>query len=101
MAQRIVKNKCHNDWSIPHVFETLPLHVAKRSKSPIAKAIRELRTERDMTQEALAHEAGVTVGHLSKIERGLANPGWSTVEAIAGALNVKMAEVVRRVEKHG
>lgn len=53
-----------------------------------------------MTQEALAHGAGITVGHLSKIERGLANPGWSTVEAIAGALGVPMADIVRRVERH-
>jgi transcriptional regulator with XRE-family HTH domain len=69
-------------------------------KSPVARAIRELRTERGMTQEALAHGAGITVGHLSKIERGLANPGWSTVEAIAGALGVPMADIVRRVERH-
>jgi transcriptional regulator with XRE-family HTH domain len=68
-------------------------------KSPLAKAIRELRTERDMTQEALAHSAGITVGHLSKIERDLANPGWSTVEAIANALGVTMAEVATRAEK--
>ncbi|MFT3864495.1 MAG: helix-turn-helix transcriptional regulator [Solirubrobacterales bacterium] len=69
-------------------------------RSPLAKAIRELRTKRGITQEDLAHGAGITVGHLSKIERGLANPGWSTVEAIADALGVKMAEIVRRVEKH-
>jgi transcriptional regulator with XRE-family HTH domain len=69
-------------------------------RSPLAKAIRELRTKRGVTQEDLAHGAGITVGHLSKIERGLANPGWSTVEAIADALDVKMTEVVRRVEKH-
>lgn len=65
-------------------------------RSPLAKAIRELRTERGITQEALAHGAGVTVGHLSKIERGLANPGWSTVEAIADALGVEMVEVAQR-----
>lgn len=70
-------------------------------KSSLAQAIRELRAEQDLTQESLAHRAGITVGHLSKIERGLANPGWSTVEAISGALGVKMAEIVRRVEKHG
>jgi XRE family transcriptional regulator, regulator of sulfur utilization len=70
-------------------------------RPPLAKAVRELRSEQDVTQEALAHGAGITVGHLSKIERGLANPGWSTVEAIAAALGVTMAEVVRRVEKHG
>jgi XRE family transcriptional regulator, regulator of sulfur utilization len=72
---------------------------SSNSKSPLANAVRELRSERGITQEALAHGAGITVGHLSKIERGLANPGWSTVEAISDALGVKLAEVVRRVEK--
>ena len=36
----------------------------------LGAAIRELRTKRDVTQEDLAHEAGVTVGTLSLIERG-------------------------------
>lgn len=70
-------------------------------RTPIAKAVRELRTERGMTQEALAHGAAITVGHLSKIERGLANPGWSTVEAIADALEVTMVDVARQTGKHG
>lgn len=74
--------------------------VDNSSHSVPLKAIRELRMEREMTQEALAHAAGITVGHLSKIEQGLANPGWSTVETIADALGVAMADLVRRVEKH-
>jgi transcriptional regulator with XRE-family HTH domain len=51
-----------------------------------------------MTQEALAHGAGITVGHLSKIERGLANPSWGTVEAIAKALGVTLQAVAALAE---
>jgi len=71
---------------------------ASLPRPPLAKAIRELRDERGITQEALAHEGGITVGHLSKIERGLVNPGWNTVEAIADALGVTMVELARRAE---
>jgi len=68
----------------------------RRSDQPqpaLGKAIRQLREERGMTQEALAHAAGVTVGHLSTIERGHSNPTWSTVKAIAEALNTSLVEL--------
>jgi DNA-binding XRE family transcriptional regulator len=49
-----------------------------------------------MTQEGLAHEAGTTAATISAIERGLSNPSWGIVEAIADALGVTMAEVAQR-----
>lgn len=48
-----------------------------------------------MTQEALAHAAGVTVGHLSMIERGHSNPTWATVKAIVAALDGSMVELTK------
>ena len=77
----------------------------RRSDQPqpaLGKAIRQLREERGMTQEALAHAAGVTVGHLSTIERGHSNPTWATVKAVSGALGAAMTElscVVEQVER--
>jgi len=73
----------------------------RRSDQPqpaLGKAIRQLRDKRGMTQEALAHAAGVTVGHLSMIERGHSNPTWATVKAVAAALDVSMAELSKRTE---
>ncbi len=70
----------------------------RRSDQPqpaLGKAIRQLRDKRGMTQEALAHAAGVTVGHLSMIERGHSNPTWATVRAVAAALDVSMVELTR------
>jgi XRE family aerobic/anaerobic benzoate catabolism transcriptional regulator len=74
----------------------------RRSDQPqpaLGKAIRQLREERGMTQEALAQEAGVTVGHMSMIERGHSNPTWATVKSIAAALDVSMIEVTKRAER--
>ena len=68
----------------------------RRSDQPqpaLGKAIRQLREERGMTQEALAHAAGVTVGHLSTIERGHSNPTWGTVKGIAKALDVALGRL--------
>lgn len=74
----------------------------RRSEQPqpaLGKAIRQLREERGMTQEALAQEAGVTVGHMSMIERGHSNPTWATVKSISRALGVSMIELSRLVEQ--
>jgi len=68
----------------------------RRSDQPqpaLGKAIRQLREERGMTQEALAQEAGITVGHMSMIERGHSNPTWATVKAVASALNLSLTDV--------
>lgn len=75
----------------------------RRSKDPqpaLGAAIRDLRGKRDMTQEALAHEAEITVGHLSMIERGLANPTWGTVGRIATALGVSVVDVAKLAVRH-
>lgn len=70
----------------------------RRSNNPqpaLGAAIRELRAKRGMTQEAVAQSAGITVAHLSGIERGHANPSWGAVEAIADALGVSVVEVAK------
>lgn len=75
----------------------------RRSTNPqpaLGAAVRELRTKRKMTQEAVAQNAGITVAHLSGIERGHANPSWGAVVAIADALGSSMAEVGKRADKH-
>ncbi|HEX9966347.1 MAG TPA: helix-turn-helix transcriptional regulator [Solirubrobacterales bacterium] len=68
----------------------------RRSDQPqpaLGKAIRQLREQRDVTQEALAHAAGITVGHLSTIERGHSNPTWATIKGIAAALGVSLGDL--------
>ncbi len=47
-----------------------------------------LRSAADVTIEALAEKAGVSVGLLSQLERGKGNPGFNTLAKLAYALNV-------------
>lgn len=65
----------------------------------LGKAIRQLRERKGLTQEAVAHDAGVTTATLGVIERGQSNPTWATLKGIAEALSVPMIEIARQAEK--
>lgn len=65
----------------------------------LGKAIRGLREKRGLSQEDLAHEAGITTGSLSMIERGRRNPTWGTVKAIAAALDVSIGKLDALAER--
>ncbi|HWM63258.1 MAG TPA: helix-turn-helix transcriptional regulator [Solirubrobacterales bacterium] len=74
----------------------------RRSDQPqpaLGKAIRQLREKRGATQEDVAHEADITTGTLSLIERGHANPTWGTLKGIAAALGVSMGDLGKRADK--
>lgn len=62
-------------------------------------AVKQLREKRGATQEGLAYEAGITTGTLSQLERGISNPSWGTLKAIAGALDVSMDELAKLTAK--
>jgi transcriptional regulator with XRE-family HTH domain len=64
----------------------------------LASALRSLREQQGRTQEDLAHDVGVTVNALARIERGQADPRWTTVRRIAGALGVTLAELGHAIE---
>jgi transcriptional regulator with XRE-family HTH domain len=65
----------------------------------LAGAIRALRKNRGTTQEEVAHAAGLTSSSYSRIERGVTNPAWTTVQRIAGALGVTIVELAQAVEQ--
>jgi XRE family transcriptional regulator, regulator of sulfur utilization len=82
-------------------FDSVPPQM-RRSDQPqpaLGKAIRQLREKRGATQEDLAHEADITTGTLSLIERGHANPTWGTLKGIAAALGVSMGELGKLADK--
>jgi transcriptional regulator with XRE-family HTH domain len=61
--------------------------------------LKRLREEREMTQEQLAFDAGITASSLSRIERGINTPGWTTLTRIASALEVSLEELAQRFEQ--
>ncbi len=64
----------------------------------LAGVLARLREERGLSQEQLAHAAGLTTSAYNRIERDHAAPGWSTVLRIALALEVSLSDLARRVE---
>lgn len=68
---------------------TKPAH----ADQALAATIRRLRRGRGRTQEALAYRARITTAALGRIERGTANPQWTTVKQIAAALDLTVEEL--------
>ena len=62
----------------------------------VSATIKQLRGERP--QEDLAHEAGISTSTLSRIERGLHEPGLPTLRKIASALHVSLADLLDAAE---
>jgi transcriptional regulator with XRE-family HTH domain len=56
-------------------------------------AIRHLRRERELSQEALAYAADIHPKHLSEIERANKDPRSTTVVRLADALGVRVADL--------
>jgi XRE family transcriptional regulator, regulator of sulfur utilization len=62
--------------------------------SAVGPKIRELREAASLTQEDLAHEAGISTSTLSRIERGTYQPRMHTLNQLAKALKVPVAELL-------
>ena len=71
----------------------------RREPQPaLGQAIRHLRKERELSQEALGHLAEIHPTWISHIESGRANPAWGTVRRIANVFEIRLSEVVLLAE---
>ncbi len=62
----------------------------------LGRRIREARKARDLSQEALAREAGVSLNLVNKLERGIVtDPHYSTLSSLARALELSVENLVR------
>lgn len=66
-------------------------------KRTLGEVLRELRTERRLSQDVLAATSGVSVNHISLVERGLTAPTLLLIFHLAAALEVSPIEIVTRV----
>jgi transcriptional regulator with XRE-family HTH domain len=60
--------------------------------------MRELRQERDISQEAFALKCGIDRSHYGGMERGERNPSLASVVKIADALGVAPSQLHLRAE---
>jgi len=67
----------------------------------LGSALRQLRLERELSQEGISHAANITLGAYGKIERNEVAPAWATVRAIADGLGISMQELGAAVDRQG
>jgi transcriptional regulator with XRE-family HTH domain len=58
------------------------------------RTLKRLREKRGLTQEGLAHEAGITTGYANQVENGRKVPSLTVVLKLALALNILPAELL-------
>jgi transcriptional regulator with XRE-family HTH domain len=90
-------------WTSRTPHATLPIVAGVKDRA-LGAAVRELRNERGMTQESLAHTANLALGTVTGVERATSAPDWATVRAIAKALDVSMERLgaaIDRAERKG
>jgi len=74
----------------------------------LGKTLRELRNDRGMSQEDLAHASGLTKNQMSLLERGrgsgpiatagASNPRMETLAGIAEALGMSVSELLAKAD---
>ncbi|MGE8357713.1 MAG: helix-turn-helix domain-containing protein [Microvirgula sp.] len=62
------------------------------------REVRQLRETRAWSQEALAERADLNRSYLGEIERGDVVPSLNTMAKLAGALGLKLSELLARCE---
>lgn len=60
----------------------------------LARNLRRARRMRELSQEAVAFEAGVTRTYLSSVELGTVNPSLDKLEALAKAVGVPLHDLI-------
>ena len=66
-----------------------------------ATNLRRIRHQRKLSQEALAHDAGVDRAYLSRVERGVTHVGLEIIGKLSDVLGVEPAEFFRRPTRSG
>lgn len=77
--------------------------MAPRSKAHAAlgTAIRQLRTERAISQEDLAYEASLNRTYMGDVERGERNIAYENIIRVAHALGTTGSALLAHAERHG
>jgi transcriptional regulator with XRE-family HTH domain len=64
-------------------------------RDAFAANLRRLRHAKGISQEDLAHEAGVNRSYMSKLEKGVSYPGLEIIAKLATVLEVEPAELLK------
>lgn len=80
---------------LPEGMTTTPADEQLRA---LGRAIRRMRRERDLSQEAVAAAAGVHPNQVGRLERGTADVYTSTMLRVVDGIGVSLTDVARAYE---
>jgi transcriptional regulator with XRE-family HTH domain len=69
-----------------------------RAHDALGHAVRELRTRRRISQEALGHSANIHRNYIGAIERGELNPTYRVLLKLATGLDFPLSEIIALAE---
>lgn len=91
--------RCHKPLELDEPEPVQPQLVANSSEEPegvdVARAVRDIRGSRNLSQRQLAGRMNVPRTYISKIENGKAVPTLSSLERLANALEVDICVLLR------
>ena len=68
--------------------------IARQGRQSLGRRIRELREDAGLTQGVLAERSAIGRGTLVRIEKGEQSPRFSTLSAVAGALDLAVEDLL-------
>jgi transcriptional regulator with XRE-family HTH domain len=75
------------------------MHMVRQLKLNLAQAVRVSRRARGVSQEKLATAAGIHRTYMSAIERGKVNVSLDVADRLAGAMGIRLSDLVRLAEE--
>jgi DNA-binding phage protein len=89
-------------WTSEVVAKTLPrvsrARPRRREREALGRAIRVLRAERGMSQEAVERAGGLGQNALTRIERGGSSASFDSLVGIAEGFGISLAELAEAYE---
>jgi transcriptional regulator with XRE-family HTH domain len=68
-------------------------------REAVGRELREERTDAGRTLSNVAERAGISVQYLSEVERGLKEPSSEILEAVSGALGLRLVDLTTRISR--
>ena len=63
--------------------------------------IKELRLEKELSQESLANQSDIDRTYISDIEKGERNISLKIIERLSETLQISLSEFFKKIEKYG
>jgi len=76
------------------------LGLSEQFSRALVAALMEVRQKSGISQSQLARLSGVSRTMINHLERGIRNPSVVVVHALASALDVDLAKLIRQIGRH-